>query len=237
MHIVESKVVRLDKLAEFANANFDREPGQQFNLPYSVEIDYYEDLKTGHQYTLALRQIGSDGLVKTLYRTAKLPNAFARDKFVKIENSMAGYGPGIELLGMAAWYWLLTKDNQNGRELGIEIATKAWDAWTLVTAIIDGSKARDKFQQHGFLCPGVIFDQAILCASIPGDPSVWLKRMTVRSLGNVNIVSRWTFVKVYQGNHDLFHEEKHAIMQTTSLHQEPASAEKILKAKAFPFNP
>lgn len=236
MAIVATKIVRLDKLAEFANDNFDRESGKEFNIPYAIEIEQHDNGQSDDRFVIVLTRYVPSGPVGTVHRTGWLSRELVEDKFKAIENSLVGYGPGIELLGIASWYWLLS-DKKAGRALGIEIATKAWDAWTLVTAIIDGSKARDKFQHVDFICPGVSLNQSVLCLSLKNyEHSIWLKRSTVRRGRYTGIVSRWTFVKMYQGVNDFTHEEKHTVSEALDAHEQPASFEVVEKARKHPFN-
>jgi len=237
MSIVATKVIRLDKVAEFANANFDRESGKEFNIPYAIEIQQHDNGSSDDRFVIVLTRCLSSGPVGTGHRTGMLPRELVEEKFKLVENSAAGAGPGIELLGIAAWYWLLS-DEKAGRDLGIEIAIEAWDAWTLITAIFDGSKARDKFQHRNFVCPGIDLDQSLLCLSMKSDEhSIWLKRSTVRRARTIGIVSRWTFSKTYIGSNKLVHEEKHSIIDAEEAYIKPTPLETILKAKEFPFNP
>ncbi|AUG86185.1 hypothetical protein FDJ23_gp077 [Erwinia phage vB_EamM_Desertfox] len=229
------KIARLDKLAKFVNDNFDRD----YNLPFAIEIEQHEDKWHGVRYSLNLTQPECDGSpVKTLFRSKMLPAEFVGDRFTRLEGSVVGMASGIELLGQVAWYWMLSGVNGSDRELGVQVASMAWDAWTLATAIFDGSKARDLFERDDFLCPGVTLNQHVLCEKFVSiDREVWLKRRTKLLDNAVVIESRWTFVKQYIGAGGLGHEEKHTVAEVTKRRQVPAPFEIIFKAKSSPFNP
>lgn len=232
MAVVASKIIRLDKLAEFANNNFDR----KFDIPYAVEIEQHSNELDDDRFVITLHTAQTS--VITIGMTSTLPRELVEEKFKRIENCAAGYGPGIELLGIVAWYWLLSNEDKDVRDLAIKVATEAWDAWTLATAVINGSKDRDKFEHTSFVCPGVTLNQNVLCLSIKrGEQSIWLKRSTVRRGRYTGITSRWTFSKPYLGANDFFHEEKHAISEAKDAGVPPAPLETIMRAKDYPFNP
>lgn len=238
MNVVATKVVRLDRLATFANTNFDRPSGKEFDMPYAIEIEQHADELDSDRFAIRLAHCTPSGHVETICRSNMLPRELVEEKFKLIENSVAGSGPGIELLGVAAWYWLLSSGDGAIRDLAVKIAIEAWDAWTLTMAILDGSKARDKFQHADFICPGVSSNQSALCLSMKDhDHSIWLKRATVRRGRYTSIISRWTFVKMYTGANNFSHEEKHTVSQSSDTNEPPASFEVIEKARKYPFNP
>lgn len=239
---VERKIVRLDKLASFVNANFERD----FVIPFAIEIERQTNKKkfgTRFAVNLCMPETMYDP-VKTVCYSKMIASSFIGDRFDKIESSIAGMGPGIEILGSVAWYWMISGNNlSSDRDTCLLVANKAWDAWTLATAMIDGSKARDRFQRDDFICPGVTLNQGVLCETHQdtSDPSktVWLKRATGKSRhGELDIQSRWTFLKTYIGSNGNFsHEEKHTVMDTTPQNQVPVPFEEISKARKNPFNP
>jgi hypothetical protein len=235
MSLVEKKVVRLDKMAAFVNANFNRD----FNIPYAIEIEQHKDERFGVRYAINFcRPENEREPVRTVFRSKMLAEEFVGDKFDQIENSIAGMGPGIELLGRTAWYWVFSGESFSDRHVIIGNAKEAWDAWTLATALLDGSKNRDLFKSPDFICPGVTLNQHVLCEKfVDIDRQVWLKRRTVLSEGSRFIESRWTYVKQYDAAHGLHHEEKHTISELTDYLEKPAPFELIMKARKSPFNP
>lgn len=236
--MTQRKVVRLDKLAAFVNANF----GREFDIPFAIEIEQNTNERFGTRYAVNLcSPETAREPVKTLFRSKMVAAELVGKKFDQIESSIAEAGPGIELLGLVSWYWLISGDNITHREVGIQTATMAWDAWTLATALLDGSKNRELFERNDFICPGVSVNQHLLCETMPSHDrhqgQVWLKRRTTVHNDAVSIESRWTHLRQYTAAHGFLHEEKRTLTQITTPEQIPSSFEVVMKAMKYPFNP
>ncbi|QZA70864.1 hypothetical protein AH06_85 [Erwinia phage AH06] len=206
-----TKMVNLARLADFVNQNF----GTDYHLPFVIEI-VRNDLGRGEGHyrvdlhCLATPVSNSSGLVYSIPVALSLIDE--TDLFNQTAASIVGAGAAIEIVGRVLWYWLVTPSSIKHREEALKVVHQAWDAWTLATSIMDGSKSRELMQRPNFICAGVNINQHVLCQTHKlGAHSAWLKRRTFLKEDTVHIESRWTFSRSSQTEDGGLHEVKHIL--------------------------